>query len=145
MEIRTSALRILCFSIIRRPPRATLTDTLFPYTTLCRSCSYVTNREVLTARGGPVGSPAMPSPRFLRATLILALVCAAACSDDGGDAGSRSGDELSSEEQAFAEAWAPPLVQEDEGFAVPQAPAACTAPASTVARGTAQSETPETR
>src|SRR3546814_5016413 len=25
--------------MIRRPPRATRTDTLFPYTTLCRSCS----------------------------------------------------------------------------------------------------------
>src|SRR3546814_12282079 len=123
MEIRTSALRILCFSIIRRPPRATLTDTLFPYTTLCRSCSYVTNREVLTARGGPVGSPAMPSPRFLRATLILALVGAAACSDDGGDEGRSSGDELSSEEQAFADAWATTLVKEDDGLPVPTADA----------------------
>src|SRR3546814_5170488 len=26
--------------MIRRPPRSTLTDTLFPYTTLFRSCSY---------------------------------------------------------------------------------------------------------
>src|SRR3546814_13637013 len=26
-----------CFLMIRRPPRATRTDTLFPYTTLCRS------------------------------------------------------------------------------------------------------------
>src|SRR3546814_21003212 len=25
------------FLIVRRPPRSTLTDTLFPYTTLCRS------------------------------------------------------------------------------------------------------------
>src|SRR3546814_5997295 len=27
--------------MIRRPPRSTRTDTLFPYTTLFRSCSYV--------------------------------------------------------------------------------------------------------
>src|SRR3546814_13018052 len=26
-----------CFLMIRRPPRSTRTDTLFPYTTLCRS------------------------------------------------------------------------------------------------------------
>src|SRR3546814_6390655 len=26
-----------CFLLIRRPPRSTRTDTLFPYTTLCRS------------------------------------------------------------------------------------------------------------
>src|SRR3546814_14525859 len=29
----------VCFLMIRRPPRSTLTDTLFPYTTLFRSCS----------------------------------------------------------------------------------------------------------
>src|SRR3546814_13806828 len=33
------------FLMIRRPPRATRTDTLFPYTTLCRS--------LLTAEGQP--------------------------------------------------------------------------------------------
>src|SRR3546814_8603047 len=27
------------FLIVRRPPRSTRTDTLFPYTTLCRSCA----------------------------------------------------------------------------------------------------------
>src|SRR3546814_17310903 len=27
----------VCFLMIRRPPRSTRTDTLFPYTTLCRS------------------------------------------------------------------------------------------------------------
>src|SRR3546814_20028924 len=27
----------VCFLCIRRPPRSTRTDTLFPYTTLCRS------------------------------------------------------------------------------------------------------------
>lgn len=78
----------------------------------------------------------MPSPRFLRATLILALVGAAACSDDGGDEGSSSGDELSSEEQAFADAWATTLVEEDDGFAVPQDDADCMATAIVVELGT---------
>src|SRR3546814_12155165 len=78
----------------------------------------------------------MPSPRFLRATLILALVGAAACSDDGGDEGSSSGDELSSEEQAFADAWATTLVQEDDGFAAPQDDADCMATAHVVELGT---------
>src|SRR3546814_1795311 len=30
---------LIFFLIIRRPPRATRTDTLFPYTTLCRSAA----------------------------------------------------------------------------------------------------------
>src|SRR3546814_19972133 len=34
-----SYFRVICFLMIRRPPRSTLTDTLFPYTTLFRSCS----------------------------------------------------------------------------------------------------------
>src|SRR3546814_10727941 len=42
-----------CFVMIRRPPRSTRTDTLFPYTTLCRSrgipprtaCVVVPNRR----------------------------------------------------------------------------------------------------
>src|SRR3546814_14872634 len=28
---------LLCFGMLRRPPRSTRTDTLLPYTTLCRS------------------------------------------------------------------------------------------------------------
>src|SRR3546814_11164699 len=32
----------LCFLMIRRPPRSTRTDTLFPYTTLFRSTAYLT-------------------------------------------------------------------------------------------------------
>src|SRR3546814_7041201 len=38
--------------MIRRPPRSTRTDTLFPYTTLFRSC-----------RGGPPGTPLSSSTR----------------------------------------------------------------------------------
>src|SRR3546814_14557716 len=55
---------VLCL-MRRRPPRSTLTDTLFPYTTLFRSISYpaycvgppvkprVHRRDGLTARGCP--------------------------------------------------------------------------------------------
>src|SRR3546814_15971220 len=32
---------VICFLMIRRPPRSTRTDTLFPYTTLFRSCAPV--------------------------------------------------------------------------------------------------------
>src|SRR3546814_807033 len=32
------SLCVFCFLMIRRPPRSTRTDTLFPYTTLFRSC-----------------------------------------------------------------------------------------------------------
>src|SRR3546814_15507535 len=32
---------IFFFLMIRRPPRSTRTDTLFPYTTLFRSCTYL--------------------------------------------------------------------------------------------------------
>src|SRR3546814_16858249 len=35
--IRHNCLILICFLMIRRPPRSTRTDTLFPYTTLFRS------------------------------------------------------------------------------------------------------------
>src|SRR3546814_11350330 len=38
--------RVFCFLMIRRPPRSTRTDTLFPYTTLFRS-----HRDVVLERG----------------------------------------------------------------------------------------------
>src|SRR3546814_2138501 len=42
--------------MIRRPPRSTRTDTLFPYTTLCRSPQSFTGEHVveLQAHGSPV-------------------------------------------------------------------------------------------
>src|SRR3546814_10728783 len=49
------------FLMIRRPPRSTRTDTLFPYTTLFRSA-----RRVTTLPGRPrrtLGAPAVSSPR----------------------------------------------------------------------------------
>src|SRR3546814_10454829 len=39
--------RGFCFSMIRRPPRATRTDTLFPYTTLFRSADVDARRACL--------------------------------------------------------------------------------------------------
>src|SRR3546814_7857561 len=43
--------------MIRRPPRSTRTDTLFPYTTLFRSPEYRLDREILPgARGAPGGA-----------------------------------------------------------------------------------------
>src|SRR3546814_13680711 len=36
--IRCDLIILICFLRIRRPPRSTRTDTLFPYTTLFRSC-----------------------------------------------------------------------------------------------------------
>src|SRR3546814_2750176 len=38
----------VCFVMIRRPPRSTRTDTLFPYTTLFRSRHVVVPTEVVT-------------------------------------------------------------------------------------------------
>src|SRR3546814_1467834 len=46
----------MCFFLllIRRPPRSTRTDTLFPYTTLFRSQIVGTRRQRLDRRGGVV-------------------------------------------------------------------------------------------
>src|SRR3546814_4810172 len=35
------------FLMIRRPPRSTRTDTLFPYTTLCRSIGMLAHRQII--------------------------------------------------------------------------------------------------
>src|SRR3546814_15187803 len=54
------------FLMIRRPPRSTRTDTLFPYTTLFRSRFQVADRRV----GGQIPL-ACRRRRFSRATLII--------------------------------------------------------------------------
>src|SRR3546814_13776483 len=59
--------------MLRRPPRSTRTDTLFPYTTLCRSRRHppaVSRKpaENLVARGGLAGLPA-PRMRGWRSSL----------------------------------------------------------------------------
>src|SRR3546814_8245267 len=48
---------VFFFLMIRRPPRSTRTDTLFPYTTLFRSCAFS------TSRAGPLRLPGGSSSR----------------------------------------------------------------------------------
>src|SRR3546814_13708762 len=48
--------------MIRRTPRATRTDTLFPYTTLVRSVRY----RPAACRSGRGGDPVFPPPRALQ-------------------------------------------------------------------------------
>src|SRR3546814_10502452 len=43
-------LRIFFFLMIRRPPRSTRTDTLFPYTTLFRSAGYLEGTQMSIGR-----------------------------------------------------------------------------------------------
>src|SRR3546814_10046505 len=50
------------FLRIRRPPRSTRTDTLFPYTTLFRSPGRLDRRLYLD--GGPAGVPGHAGPRL---------------------------------------------------------------------------------
>src|SRR3546814_1255410 len=45
-----------CFLMIRRPPRSTRTDTLFPYTTLFRSCLKVSSAALRVFVQGLFGS-----------------------------------------------------------------------------------------
>src|SRR3546814_6170702 len=46
------------FLMIRRPPRSTRTDTLFPYTTLFRSPKEGATSEMAPAAGDPAGTAA---------------------------------------------------------------------------------------
>src|SRR3546814_10279714 len=54
--------------MIRRPPRSTLTDTLFPYTTLCRSDSRSQPVRVFSVTGTSRGWQASTTLRRMRAT-----------------------------------------------------------------------------
>src|SRR3546814_8207802 len=47
------------FLMIRRPPRSTRTDTLFPYTTLFRSCACWITFLTMIGRGGVFGRAAI--------------------------------------------------------------------------------------
>src|SRR3546814_6579189 len=50
MVVWMSILFCVFFLMIRRPPRSTRTDTLFPYTTLFRSCEADLSRSAFTER-----------------------------------------------------------------------------------------------
>src|SRR3546814_2919282 len=52
----------LCFLMIRRPPRSTRTDTLFPYTTLFRSTASADACPRSRAASTSTCSPASPPP-----------------------------------------------------------------------------------
>src|SRR3546814_4753820 len=53
----------ICFLMIRRPPRSTRTDTLFPYTTLFRSACRAPWPRAATGRSPPSATGAAPRPR----------------------------------------------------------------------------------
>src|SRR3546814_20269310 len=59
--------RVFFFLIIRRPPRSTRTDTLFPYTTLFRSRSSRSVRRLATGTRR-TGRHSKPSPSSLKAS-----------------------------------------------------------------------------
>src|SRR3546814_2158504 len=62
----------MCFLMVRRPPRSTRTDTLFPYTTLFRSPDrYPGHRRGQTLFAGDRGAPG----RSVHRRLSLPLVC----------------------------------------------------------------------
>src|SRR3546814_11038940 len=58
------------FLMIRRPPRSTRTDTLFPYTTLFRSGDRIESEHQAQKRGAGHGRPA-PSVRSLPAPEVV--------------------------------------------------------------------------
>src|SRR3546814_7331246 len=88
---------MLCWFVvmIRRPPRSTRTDTLFPYTTLFRStrrgqeCRYHEDRPASrdhSCRGGPpkdhgCGRRLLPSPRCIHRPSSMSCCARAASSD----------------------------------------------------------------
>src|SRR3546814_12292327 len=60
----THKLCSLFFLMIRRPPRSTRTDTLFPYTTLFRSCLGLAHRKAADRIAVEAGA-GQPLGRFL--------------------------------------------------------------------------------
>src|SRR3546814_10567564 len=85
------SLRISCFfCMIRRPPRSTRTDTLFPYTTLFRSPSAHVRpghcqdevREILGGRMGNHSPARTPPDRFQRLAHAGETVCRAVRSEE---------------------------------------------------------------
>src|SRR3546814_9065788 len=54
MKVYVSSVNLFFFLLIRRPPRSTRTDTLFPYTTLFRSIEAFHGAWPGAARNGPI-------------------------------------------------------------------------------------------
>src|SRR3546814_18122149 len=65
---------LLFFLIIRRPPRSTRTDTLFPYTTLVRSAGTLDDAVVIRAGEGDRLADGQLVQRLLAGTLELGRV-----------------------------------------------------------------------
>src|SRR3546814_2851510 len=63
-------LLVVCFLMIRRPPRSTRTDTLFPYTTLFRSLP----GGAASCRIGCHAAATHPSPRPVRPSRLRACL-----------------------------------------------------------------------
>src|SRR3546814_7486426 len=59
--------------MIRRPPRATRTDTLFPYTTLFRSEAFVVARRQRVPSGFDVGAPGLQRAVVVGAEVVPVL------------------------------------------------------------------------
>src|SRR3546814_6336003 len=59
------------FLMIRRPPRSTRTDTLFPYTTLCRSRIEAMHRAQHLQRQFGIGHRVVEQRRLIRAGAAL--------------------------------------------------------------------------
>src|SRR3546814_6862003 len=67
---------VVCLLMIRRPPRSTRTDTLFPYTTLFRAANWRKNEIVRQPQHLPVMEIGVPRiPGIAEATHCTKLVC----------------------------------------------------------------------
>src|SRR3546814_12336496 len=65
-------LRLFFFLMIRRPPRSTRTDTLFPYTTLFRSVTLTEDRETIAFWAIPKGRK-LEEPYYIDARCMKSL------------------------------------------------------------------------
>src|SRR3546814_2041600 len=71
----SSVLHTFCFLMIRRPPRSTRTDTLFPYTTLFRSRlrRFTITGAIPTARWDKASGLSSAMSRAIRSTSISSM------------------------------------------------------------------------
>src|SRR5829696_5736536 len=89
--------------------------------------------------GSPVAFASMRRTRLVSAVVAaVALLGLAACGDDDGGDGAGSSDDLTTKEQAFADAWANLLSDtDDDGFVFPDDEAQCMGEAIMAEIGTA--------